>query len=84
MTIKKVSSEKINSKFHIVRLAEDFLNKRQKENLSLKQVAKTLGVSLSSAFRIESANVITIDTLVKVCNWLGVNVQHYFIDYKKK
>jgi transcriptional regulator with XRE-family HTH domain len=70
---------KINAKFNSKQLAKDILSKREKDNLTYAQAEKETGLYKSVIHRAESGLNVSLDALPVLCNWLGVQVQKYFI-----
>lgn len=66
-------------KFLIQTLRKDLITKRVIEcGLSLKQAAEVSGVSASTICRIEQSKSPDVDTLCKLCEWLGTEPNKYF------
>lgn len=70
--------KKINSSFKAVQLAKDILAKREKEGITYAVAEQQTGVYKSILHRAESGLPISLESLPKICNWLGKPVQNYF------
>lgn len=55
-------------------LSDIIMDKRHRERLSLRVAAKQINTTTSSLCRIESGKVISIATLLKLLDWLGVSL----------
>lgn len=68
-------------KFDIKKLAKDVLEKRTKDNLTFRSIAKATKnkVTTTTLQRIEAATQVPrTDTFGIICGWLGKPVQNYF------
>jgi DNA-binding Xre family transcriptional regulator len=74
--VKKADS--INHPFNGKKLAADILAKREKDSLTYAKATKEIGVGNAILFRAESGDAVSVHSLEKICNWLGVKVQNYF------
>jgi hypothetical protein len=78
MVQKRIDEKKpINGKFDVKRFAADILQKRQDENLSFAALEETSTISRTAWHRAESGVLVTADSLIEICNWLGKPVQDY-------
>jgi transcriptional regulator with XRE-family HTH domain len=68
-----------NKAFNLKKMAKDILAKRNKEDLSFRQIETKTGINKAILYRIEAEKgAPSIDVLPDICNWLGVDVQTYF------
>ena len=58
-------------------LANDVSSLRKHKNQSMDAACKEIGISKPTFSRIEKGNTPDALTLLKVCNWLGVNPNNY-------
>lgn len=56
-------------------LSEMIKSKRGKRGL--REVAKEIGVSLSTLSRVENGNLPDIDSYMKICTWLEVSIEFF-------
>lgn len=68
----------INGKFDFKRLSADIIGKRIKDDLTTREAAKLAKIDPGTLNRLEFGKSTSLDTLARVCNWLGNTVQHYF------
>jgi len=53
----------------------DLMNqKMQKENMSERELARRMNVAPTTIARLKKGEFIDLETMYKICNWLGVNV----------
>lgn len=70
---------KRKQKFNASKLAKAVINKRIKDNLSLRDIEKSEGISITTIRKVEAQTMVPgADNLAKICNWLGKNVQDFF------
>lgn len=69
---------KANKKFNSKQLAKDLIQKRYAAGLTYKDLSNKSKIDVNALFRAESAKPLTVENLVKVCNWLDVPIQNYF------
>lgn len=46
-------------------------------NRGLREVAKEIGISLSTLSRVENGNLPDIDSYMKICSWLEVSIDFF-------
>jgi transcriptional regulator with XRE-family HTH domain len=77
-TVNTLISKKANSPFNYKQLAKDVAAKRTTEGMSLREFGRTTEIALSSVYKVEAgASALDMHTIIQVCNWLAVPVQHY-------
>ncbi len=54
-------------------LAEQLRLHRAKRNIGIRGMAKVVGISSATLSRIENQNVMSLETYIKVSNWLADN-----------
>jgi transcriptional regulator with XRE-family HTH domain len=73
-----------NGNFDYSKLAQHILDKRNKEGITLRSMAKSAKVTISTCYRAEAVmGGLSVESVISICNWLGVTVQ-YFITPKSK
>lgn len=71
--------EKAAPVFDIAKFRKDFITKRVIElDLSMRQVEKEIGVSISTLSRIENKKMVDIETFGRIIKWLNKNPNEYF------
>lgn len=65
-------------KFHAKEFAADMLQKREKENISFRDLAKKTKIPMATLYRAEAKDNIKIDTLVALINWIEKPLSKYF------
>lgn len=79
MTKQKAKKQApLNGEFRSKLLMKMILDKRTKEDIALSLAGKQIGVTKSTAQRIEATGMTDVKTLPKVCNWLGVSVTMFY------
>jgi transcriptional regulator with XRE-family HTH domain len=72
-----------NEQFNYAALAHEMTSKRTKEGVSLRELSDLVRVPLSSLSRASNtASKLDIETIISICNWLGVEVQHFLTPEK--
>lgn len=51
--------------------------KSKRGNRGLREVAKEIGVSVSTLSRVENGNLPDIDSYTKICSWLEVSIDFF-------
>ena len=66
-------------------LKKDLITKRCIiHNLSMDEASKQIGISKATLSRLEKSKLPDVETLGKVCTWLGTEPNKYFIIIRKR
>ncbi|MFN8288974.1 MAG: helix-turn-helix transcriptional regulator [Chitinophagaceae bacterium] len=57
--------------------------KSKRSDRGLREVAKEIGISLSTLSRVENGNLPDIDSYMKLCKWLEVSVDFFTLPAQK-
>lgn len=75
----------INHSFNYLQFALDIANERGVAGISLRELAKQTNVSFTTVYRAEAgANMLDIESVIRICNWLKKPVQDYLKPIKTK
>lgn len=74
-----------NGQFNYAALAHEMTSKRTGEGLSLRDLSAAVNVPVSSLSRASNtASTLDMETIISICNWLDVPVQHFLTPDKKR
>lgn len=76
--MSKKKEQPANKPFNAKALAAAVIKRRTDDDLSLNAAAAQTGLTKMTMFRVETVKSINLETLVTLCNWLGVSVQTFF------
>lgn len=74
-------------KFDNKKFADDVFNKRTEDRTktpTLRDIGSKIGVGYATLSRIERYGMPDLETYAKVCNWLNVSMDTYFVKPKSK
>ena len=75
----KTIMKTINKPFNGKQLAKDIISKRETGNISVAKAVDEIGINSNATLhRAELGEAVGVDSLYKICNWLGKPVQAYF------